>query len=91
MSYLARLTNTILLLVVVAMISGLVAGNIFTQESLSRVLIQIGVLLAIASTPIRLALLGVSFWKEKKMSSLWMSAGIALIIAGAAAVKLWIL
>jgi len=91
MSYLARLTNTILLAVVVLMAAGLIANKVFTQESLSRVLIQLGVLLAIASTPIRLALLGVSFWKEKKMSSLWMSAGIALIVSGAAAIKLWIL
>ena len=91
MQNLVRLTNTILLFVVIAMIAGLVAGNIFAQESLARTLVKIGVILAIASTPIRLALLGVSFWKEKKMSSLWMSVGIALIITGAAAVRIWIL
>jgi len=79
------------MLVVVAMIAGLVAGNIFARESLAGALVKIGVILAIASTPIRLALLGVSFWKEKKMSSLWMSVGIALIIAGAAAFRIWVL
>ena len=79
------------MLVVVAMIAGLVADRVFDQEFLSRMIITFGILLAIASTPIRLALLGVSFWKEKKMSSLWMSAGIVLIISGAAAFRIWVL
>ena len=78
------------MLVVIAMIAALVAGNVFARESLAGVLVNTGVILAIASTPIRLALLGVSFWKEKKMSSLWISVGIGLIIAGAAAFKIWI-